>query len=141
MGSCLVIGTGADTLEARSSAGRQVRLRQLMSQDVADDISTDVYHSLPCPNHVVVECVAIICQRRTMTNGIQKQHVSQHSSTNDHTLHAHTPCVHVHLYSHAAQRCTNDPAHPPDVYVCACVFEWECASMRSCVYVFLCVSV
>ena len=38
MGSCLVIGRGANTLEAK----RQVRLRQLISQDLADDISTDV---------------------------------------------------------------------------------------------------
>ena len=42
MGSCLVIGRGANTLEARSSAERQVRLRQLLSQDLADAISTDV---------------------------------------------------------------------------------------------------
>jgi len=42
MGSCLVIGRGANTLEARSSAERQVRLRQLISQDLADDISTGV---------------------------------------------------------------------------------------------------
>ena len=42
MGSCLVIGRGASTLEARSSAERQVRLRQLITQDLADDISTDV---------------------------------------------------------------------------------------------------
>ena len=42
MGSCLVIGRGANTLGARSSAERQVRLQQLISQDLADDISTDV---------------------------------------------------------------------------------------------------
>jgi len=42
MGSCLVIGRGANTLEARSSAERQVRQRQLISQDLEDDIFTDV---------------------------------------------------------------------------------------------------
>jgi len=42
MGTCLVIGRGANTLEARSSAERQVRLRQFISQDLADDISTDM---------------------------------------------------------------------------------------------------
>jgi len=67
MGSCLVIGTGANTLEARSSAERQVRVRQLISQDLADAISADVYHSLLYPNHSVVECVAIIRQLRRMT--------------------------------------------------------------------------
>jgi len=49
MGSSLVIGKGANTPEARSSAERQMRLRQLISQDLADDISTDVYCSLFCP--------------------------------------------------------------------------------------------
>jgi len=42
MGSCLVIDRGANTLEARSSAQRQVRLQQLISQDLADALSTDV---------------------------------------------------------------------------------------------------
>jgi len=42
MGTCLVIGTGANTSEARSSAERHVQLRQLISQELADNISTDV---------------------------------------------------------------------------------------------------
>jgi len=41
-GSCLVISTRANTLETRSSAERQGRLQQLISQDLADDISADV---------------------------------------------------------------------------------------------------
>ena len=41
MGSYLLIGRGANTLEARSSAERQVGLRQLISQDLADALSTD----------------------------------------------------------------------------------------------------
>jgi len=78
---------------------------------------------------------------RRMTNRIRKQRVSTNMFTNDHTLNPHKPCVHVHLYSHAAPRCTNYPANPPGVSVCAYVCVCECASMYGCVYVFLCVSV
>jgi len=40
----------------------KVKLRQLISQDLADEISTDVQDSLPFPNDFVGECVAIIRQ-------------------------------------------------------------------------------
>ena len=67
MGSCRVIGTGANTLEvrgstleARGSVERQMRLRQFISQNLPDDISTDVFPLLLCPTDFVVECTAII---------------------------------------------------------------------------------
>ena len=40
----------------------KLQLRQLISQDLAEEIPTDVQDSLPFPNDFIGECVAIIRQ-------------------------------------------------------------------------------
>ena len=62
MGPGLSLSQNKNITESSSSAERQVKLRQLTSQDLADEISEDVQNSLLSPNDFFVECVTIIRQ-------------------------------------------------------------------------------
>ena len=135
MGTCLFIGAGANTLEARSSE-KQGRLRQLISQDLADAIRTDVYHSLLRPTNFV-ECVAIIRQLHRMTKRIKKQHVLKNSCTNDHTLHT-TILLFLCIYTATLPRGApitlpcGAQIKLPILLMSACMRACACGSVRPC---------
>jgi len=137
MGTCLFIGAGANTLEARSSAERQGRPRQLISQDLPDAIPKDVYHSLLRPTNFVVECVAIIRRLHRMTKRIKKQHVLKNSCTNDHTLHT-TILLFLCIYTATLPRGApitlpcGAPIKLPILLMSACMRACACGSVRPC---------
>jgi len=101
-------GYRTNTKESSSSAERQVKLWQLISQDLADEISKDVQDSLSSPNDFIVECVTMIRQLLQKTKRIPK-HVSTNQLHKCKNPDENCLSVDQHLHSHPAPWWSSTP--------------------------------